>query len=142
MSEFVFDVFAVVKHGASLVVSPSNQSPVVGEASIARYLARLLTPRYDDDIVTATQIDTLLDHAAALLRGNCDTSGAVKSLGHLLGKKSWFIGADWPSLADIVMWSAMKQRKLTQRAPDNVRQWLAKCNALPEFANAEQLLVL
>lgn len=137
-------VFIIVRHGASLVVSPGKQTPVVGEVSIARYLARQLTPRYDDDddIVTATQIDSLLDHAAVLLHSNTDTSSAVKSLGQLLGRKKWFVGTDRPSLADIVIWSAIKQRRLAAAAPDNVRQWLAKCDVLPEFANAERLLML
>jgi len=136
------DVFAAVKSGASMVVSPSKQAPVVGEANIARYLSRLLTPRYDADIVTATQIDSLLDHAATLLHGNCDTSDSLKSLGLVLGTKQWFVGADKPSLADILLWSAVKQRRLASSAPDNVRQWLARCDLLPEFANAGRLLML
>jgi len=137
-------VFVTVMCGASLVVSPSNQTPVVGEANIARYLARLLTPRYDDidsDIVSATETDSLLDHAAVLLHSNCDMPSAVRSLGQLLARKKWFVGSDRPSLADIVIWSAIKQRRLTTTVPENVRQWLAKCDALPEFAAAEQLLM-
>jgi len=133
-------VLVTVKHGASLVVNPSKQTPVVGEVNIARYLARLLTPRYDADIVTATQIDTFLDCAAVLLHDRGDTSGALKSLGQQLGRKKWFAGNDRPSLADIVIWSAIKQCHLAATAPDNVRQWLARCDVLPEFANAGRLL--
>jgi len=139
--EYVMVSDVAVKHGASLIVSPSKHTPVIGEVNIARYLSRLLTPRYDADIVTATQIDTLLDHAAVLLHSS-DSSSAVKSLGPLLGRKKWFVGNDEPSLADIVMWSALKQRQLVATAPDNVRQWLARCDLLPEYANAECLLVL
>jgi len=126
------------------MVSPGKQTPVVGEANIARYLARLLTPRYDDvdsDIVRATQIDSLLDYAAVLLHSNCDMPSAVKSLGQLLARKKWFVGSDGLSLADIVIWSTIKQRRLAAAVPDNVRQWLAKCDALPEFAAAERLLM-
>ena len=133
-------VFVTVKCGASMIVSPSKQTPVVGEVNIARYLARLLTPRYDADAVSATQTDTMLDHAAVLLRVNCDTSGALKSLGQLLGRKQWFAN-DQLSLADIVIWSSVKQSRLATTAPDNVRQWLARCDTLPEFANAGRLLV-
>ena len=139
----VLCVFVTVKSGPSLVVNPSKQTPVVGEVNIARYLARQLTPCYDDsDIVTATQIDTLLDHAAVLLHGSGDIAGALKSLGQQLGKKKWFVGNDRPSLADIVIWSAVKQCHLAATAPDNVRQWLARCDMLPEFANAGRLLLL
>jgi len=135
--------FVIVKHGASLIVSPNKQTPVVGEVNIARYLARLLTPRYDADIVAATQVDSLLDHAAALLHDNRDTAGALKSLGQLLGRKKWFVGSgDQLSLADIVIWSSVKQCRRAVTAPDNIRQWLATCDVLPEFANAGRLLVL
>jgi len=124
------------------VMSPSKQTPVLGEANVARYLARLLTPRYDSDVVTATQVDTLLDHAAVLLHGRDALGAAVKSLGQLLGSKKWFVGGDRPSVADIVMWSAVKQRRVAASAPENVRHWLARCDLLPEFAKAERLLVL
>ena len=136
--------FVVVKHGASLIVSPGKQTPVLGEVSIARYLARQLTPRYDDDIVTATQIDTLLDHAAVLMHGNCDTSSTIKLLSQLLRKKKWFVGTDrdHTSLADIVIWSAITQRQLSAKVPDNMRQWVAQCDRLPDFANAKRLLLL
>lgn len=131
-----------VRHGATLVVSPSKQTPVVGEVNVARYLARLLTPRYDAEDVSATQIDTLLDHAAILLRSSDTFTAAVKTLGQLLGRKKWFVGNDRPSVVDIVMWSAVKQRHVAASAPENVHQWLARCDLLPEFAKAERLLVL
>lgn len=131
-----------VRQGATLVVSPSKQTPVVGEVNVARYLARLLTPRYDADVVTATQIDALLDHAAVLLHSSDSLGAAVKSLGQLLGRKKWFVGNDRPSVVDIVMWSAVKQRNVAASAPENVRQWLARCDLLPEFAKAERLLVV
>jgi len=131
-----------VRHGATLVVSPSKQIPVVGEVNIARYLARLMIPRYDADIVIATQIDTLLDHAALLLHSSDTLIASVKSLAQLLGRKKWFVGNDRLSLVDIVMWSAIKQRNVAVSAPENVHQWLARCDLLPEFAKAERLLVL
>lgn len=131
-----------VRHGATLIVSPNKQTPVVGEVNVARYLARLLTPGYDTDVVTATQIDTLLDHAAVLLRGGDTLAAAVKSLGQLLGRKKWFVGNDRLSVVDVVVWSAVKQRHAAASAPENVRQWLTRCDLLPEFAKAERLLVL
>jgi len=135
-------IVVTVRHSATLVVSPSKQTPVVGEVNVARYLARLMTPRYDADIVAATQIDTLLDHAAVLLDSSEALTAAVKSLGQLLGRKKWFVGNDRPSLVDIVMWSAVKQRHVAAAAPENVHQWLTRCDLLPEFAKAERLLVL
>jgi len=140
-SKCVMLAAVTVKHGASLIVNPCKQTPILGEVNIARYLARLLTPRYDDDIVTATQIDSILDHAAAVLHGS-DTSAIVKSLGQLLARKRWFVGNERPSLADIVMWSAVKQRCSDAMVPDNVCQWLARCDMLPEFANAGRLLIV
>lgn len=133
------------KSGPSLMVEPNRQSAVCGEANIARYLARLLSPCYDDvnaaDIVTATQIDVLLDVAASLLRcQSSQSTSMIKSLGAKLGRAPWFIGVDRPSLADIVLWSAVKQRSVGTQLTDNVRQWINRCDNLPEFAPVAQLL--
>ena len=83
-----------------------------------------------------------MEHAAVLLRGTCNSSAVLKSLGELLGRRKWFAGDVEPSLADIVIWSSVKQRHLSAQAPSNITQWLARCQVLPQFANAERLMVL
>ena len=126
------------------MVEPNRQTPIVGEANIARYLARLSTSRHydDDDIVTATRIDAVLDSAAALLRARGDVPSLAKSLA-VSGKSHWLVG-DSPSVADAVVWSALTTVAGGDRGaagiPGNVRQWLERCDQLPEFKAAKQFL--
>lgn len=124
-----------------LKVNPSEQTPIIGECSIARYLARLLSPAYDStDPVTATQIDGLIDLADAQLSNDgAQKANFVKVISAQLGKSQWMLGEN-VTLADVVLWSAVHQLKQASRAPDNIKRWLDVCNQLPEFAFARQFI--
>ena len=119
--------------------------PIRGEANIARYLGRLLVDRYDLDNVIATQIDTALDRAAELLMSDAaQSSNVVASVSALLGgneksKSGWILGFERHSLADAVVWSAVHQR-CSKNLPEDVRQWVLRCNQLPEYSYATSLL--
>ncbi|XP_064618107.1 aminoacyl tRNA synthase complex-interacting multifunctional protein 2-like [Liolophura sinensis] len=137
-TEYQFAVTLVWKKeelSPSMMVDPHRQSPVVGEANIARYLARLFMPAYDSsDPVQSTLIDTWLDMAThQLLQGNSkEKAAAVRNLNSRLGKNDWLVASSM-SLADIVVWSALQQVGLTQDAPANVQKWICSCRNLPEF---------
>lgn len=124
-----------------LKVNPSEQTPIIGECNIARYLARLLSPAYDStDPVTATQIDGLIDLADAQLSNDgAQKANFVKVISAQLGKSLWMLGEN-VTLADVVLWSAVHQLKQASRAPDNIKRWLDACNQLPEFAFARQFI--
>ena len=121
------------------MVSPSEQTPIQGEANIARFLARLLRPPYDDtDIIRATEIDNLVDLAYPLTKGNNKERAAVlRTLNAKLGKSAWLVG-DEITLADIVLWGAIMQTGQFEGAPGNVKKWLDRCSEQKAFAFAMQ----
>ena len=124
-----------------MMVDPSKQSPVIGEANIARYLSRLLPSCYENDnIVTATEIDTILDMATLLQKGNQkEKASVIKNLNVKLGKSSWLVG-DSLTLADIVAWSAVHQTQEVESLPGNVKKWVKSCNEHSAFKTGIHLL--
>ena len=125
-----------------MMVSPTCQSHIEGEANIARYLSRLLQPAYDSsDIVTATQIDEIVDMAQQqIFQGNNkERSAALRTLNARLGKGQWLVGSSL-SVADTVSWSAVHGAKLAADAPANVKKWLKLCAERQEFEEAVKFL--
>jgi aminoacyl tRNA synthase complex-interacting multifunctional protein 2 len=133
------------QYGPTLIANPGQQVPIRGEANVARYLARLISPSYDSDIVVGTQIDTVLDKAADLLQSDAaQSANIIASVSDFLrgsgkSKSGWLLGYGRQSLADVVMWSAVKQRG-TGKLPEDVEQWVSRCNQLPEFTSASRLV--
>ncbi|CAG7727027.1 unnamed protein product [Allacma fusca] len=117
-----------------LIVQPSVQAPVTGEANIARYLSRLLPSVYPihydtlswDDII---RVDGALEKAAS----------GVKNLNDLeqqLQNNQPFLCGE-ATIADFVTFSAVaaylqKNRKGTEKHP-RVAQWLGSCQNLGGF---------
>ena len=132
----------VVKHGATLMVSPGSQLAIQGEANVARYLARLLTPAYDSaDITTATEIDHYVDMATQLASGkDKEKASVIKTLNAKLGKSNTWLVGDNLSLADIVLWSAMHQGNQVTTASGNVKRWLDVCHQHVAFQSAMNVL--
>lgn len=122
-------------------VNLSQQTPVIGECNIARYLARLLSPSYDSsDALNSTRVDALVDLADGQLTNGASQKGDfLKAVGAQLGKSQWMLGDDL-TLADIVLWSAVHQSKQVGKAPDDVRRWIDRCNQHPYFAVVKQLV--
>lgn len=131
-----------MNNGPQLIVDPTRQTPILGEANIIRYLARLLNPSYDEmDIVAATQIDDLLDLAQLqVVEGNTKEKAAgVRLLNSALGKKTWLSG-DQPGIADYVCWSALQQACLAEGSPANVKKWLGLCKTHTSFKSAVSVM--
>jgi len=131
------------KEGQSpkMMVDPTRQTPILGEANIARYLTRLLEPGAEADIVAATQRDELLDLAQLqIISGNTkEKAAAVRNLNSSLGKNSWLTGSN-PNVVDVVVWSALQQTKLTDSPPANVKKWLALCSKHQLFSGVTALV--
>ncbi|CAG5134488.1 unnamed protein product, partial [Candidula unifasciata] len=134
-------IWKKVAHGPQLMVDPTKQTTIQGEANVARYLSRLLNPSFDKDIISATLVDELLDLAQLqLIEGNSkEKSAAVRTLNSLLGKKDWLAGAS-PGLADYVCWSALHQTGQTTNPPANVKKWLALCGQHKKFQVISNLI--
>ena len=125
-------VYFAVKHGPTLMVNPRSQVTVEGEGTIARHLARLLHPSYDDeDIVKATEIDQWVDTASQYSKGNNKEKNSVlKNMNSKLGKSEWLVGSGL-SLADVMMWGVLVG---TNGVPVNVQAWRERCSDRVEFA--------
>ena len=124
-----------------MMVSPSSQTPVHGEASIARHLARLLRPSYDSvGADVATRIDAWVDLARTLVDGNAKERLAVmRNLNGALGRSDWLVGGEL-SLADVAMWAAVQRSKQGGSATGNVKKWLDACNTNAAFQLALTLV--
>lgn len=138
---FAFEIVISEKLSPVLKVNSSQQTPIVGECNIARYMARLLSPSYDSkDAVTSTQIDALIDLADGQLSNDAIQKGNfLKTISGHLGKSQWLLGENL-TVADIVLWSALHQSKLIGKAPDNIKRWIDSCNHHPDFAVVRQLI--
>ncbi|XP_059156806.1 aminoacyl tRNA synthase complex-interacting multifunctional protein 2-like [Physella acuta] len=127
-------VWKKVSNGPELMVDPTRQTVIQGEANVARYLARLLYPDWDDTNIFTTQVDDLLDTAQLqILEGNSkEKAAAVRTLNSALGKRDWLLGSE-PSLADVFCWSALHQTSQVAGSPNNVKKWLKQCQNHPSF---------
>ena len=121
-----------VGHGPTLMINPKSQVVLEGEGTIARHLARLLRPSYEDgDVVMATEIDQWVDTASQYKKGNNKEKNSVlKNMNSKLGKSDWLVG-EGLSLADVVMWGVLVG---SNGVPGNVKSWLDRCSDRPEFA--------
>ena len=124
------------------MVNPRTQTTIHGEGNIARYMARLLTPSYDDegDVVAATVIDQWVDSAAQFAHGNNKERAAVlKSMNAYLGNHEWMVGQSL-TLADVILWGVITQAKEDDKAPSNVKKWYQRCCEIDAFKTVKEKL--
>ena len=120
-------------------MSANSQTPIQGEANVARYLARLITPRYDDGpIQHVCAVDDLVDLASnSILAGSSkEKAAAVRTLNSVLGKNEWLAPSGEMSVADAVVWSALQQTGASKGAPGNVQKWLKACEGHVAYKSA------
>ncbi|XP_067129501.1 aminoacyl tRNA synthase complex-interacting multifunctional protein 2 [Centruroides vittatus] len=125
-----------------MMISPIMQAAIKGEINIARYLARLLTPSYDSgDAVSVTEIDNWLDmaHSSILHGNNKERQYILKTMNSCLGKQDFLVGESM-TVADIVMWSALCQTKLTTGLSTNINKWWNYLNSCEPFVMPNEFL--
>lgn len=120
--------------------SVQNMCPVEGEASVARFLFKLLAP-YPGDPAAATLVDGWLDTAFfQLAEGGAKERGAVlRALNSALGRDPWLSGPEF-SLADVACYCCLLQTGSAASAPANVQRWIKSCDNLGHFGPAKRLL--
>ncbi|XP_041672831.1 aminoacyl tRNA synthase complex-interacting multifunctional protein 2 isoform X2 [Cheilinus undulatus] len=120
--------------------SVQNMCPIEGEANVARFLFKLLTP-YPSDPALATLVDNWVDTAFfQLAEGSSKERAAVlRSLNSALGRNPWLTGSEF-SLADIACYCCVLQSGSASSAPANVQRWIKSCENLGHFSPATQLL--
>ncbi|XP_077980006.1 aminoacyl tRNA synthase complex-interacting multifunctional protein 2-like [Glandiceps talaboti] len=134
-------IWKKVNYGPEMNIAPVSQTPIHGEANIARYLARLLDPSYESSPELATLIDSWLDLASnTMTRGSSkEKAVALRALNSHLGKNTWLVGSSL-TLADVIMWSAVYQSGQAKGVPNNVNKWLKACEENSAFQFAKALI--
>ncbi|XP_028268889.1 aminoacyl tRNA synthase complex-interacting multifunctional protein 2 [Parambassis ranga] len=120
--------------------SVQSMCPVEGEANVARFLFKLLTP-YPSDPAQATLVDSWVDTAFfQLAEGGAKEQAAVlRAFNSALGRSPWLCGPEF-SLADIACYCCILVRGSTSSAPANVQRWIKSCENLGHFGPAKLLL--
>nr|XP_046270902.1 aminoacyl tRNA synthase complex-interacting multifunctional protein 2 [Scatophagus argus] len=120
--------------------SVQNMCPIEGEASVARFLFKLLAP-YPSDPALATLVDSFVDMAFfQLAEGSAKEHTAVlRTLNSALGRNPWLAGSEF-SLADIACYCCLLQSGSASSAPSNVQRWMKSCENLGHFSPAKLLL--
>ena len=124
----------------SLMVSVADQSPILGEANILRYLARMFQPHLysNNNPLEITTIDDWLNSAINLTSPK-DRKTFIQSLNTHLGKHNCLAGNS-PSIADIYCSVAVLKCNDGSQLPKNVANWLAQCKKdFPGFEEVEKL---
>ncbi len=121
-----------------MVVSPHNQTPVIGIASVARFLCREYRPDLYESLGSleqSAQIDSWLDAlTGSLLHGGSkEKTSVMRRLNSHLGS-SPFLAGDRVSLADIVGYAVVCNDS-EQKVSGNVKLWLRRCQKIPEFSS-------
>uniref|UniRef100_A0A1A8R6N8 Aminoacyl tRNA synthetase complex-interacting multifunctional protein 2 n=2 Tax=Nothobranchius TaxID=28779 RepID=A0A1A8R6N8_9TELE len=117
-----------------------NMCPIEGEASVARFLFKLLAP-YPSDPAAATLVDSWVDTAFfQLAEGSSKERAAVlRALNSALGRSPWLSGPEF-SLADVACYCCVLQSCAASSAPANVQRWMKSCENLGHFSSTKQLL--
>ncbi|XP_061741070.1 aminoacyl tRNA synthase complex-interacting multifunctional protein 2 [Nerophis ophidion] len=120
--------------------SIQNMCPIEGEANVARFLSKLLTP-HPADPALATLVDSWVDTAfLQLAEGSAKERGAVlRALNSALGRGPWLAGQE-ASLADMACYCCVLHSGAASSAPANVQRWLKSCENLGYFGPAKVLL--
>lgn len=118
--------------------SVQNMCPIEGEANVARFLFRLLSP-YPSEPALATLIDSWVDTAfLQLAEGSTKERATVlRALNSSLGQEPWLAGPEL-SLADIACYCCVRQT--CSSTPANVQRWLKACDNLGHFSSTLPLL--
>jgi len=117
-----------------LIKCPISNGTVAGEVNIARYLNRLLEQRPDPVIVYESkgdvfgiQVDVWLDRIyEAVVHGSDELcSGITSSVSEVLNRQDWL--ACSMSIADICLWSFLKQNPNILNSAYGLKRWFEKC---------------
>lgn len=120
--------------------SVQNMCPIEGEANVARFLFKLLSP-YPSDPAIATLVDSWVDTAFfQLAEGSAKERAAVlRALNSSLGREPWLAGPEF-SLADIACYCCVLKSGSASSTPTNVQRWIKSCENLGHFCPAKQFL--
>ena len=118
--------------------SVRNMCPIEGEANVARFLFRLLSP--DPSVAgLATLVDSWVDTAFFQLAegGAKEQAAALHSLNATLARQPWLTGPEH-SLADIACYCCVVRSGAAAAAlPTHVQRWIKACENLDHFSRVK-----
>ncbi|XP_069694366.1 phenylalanine--tRNA ligase alpha subunit-like isoform X2 [Periplaneta americana] len=115
-----------------LTLSPVSNNNIVGEVNVARYLSRLLEQSPSPLVVYesqgelyASQVDMWLDCIyKSVIRG--ENKSALPAITAVLTTQCWLLGNS-VSLADICLWSSLKQNPYLIASNSKLKKWYESC---------------
>jgi len=122
-------VWSDVGRECEVMVSPLTQTTIRGEVNLLRYLARLLPAvlRYED-LPGLQSLDSILDSVSSLLWATPrDRQPLLRSVTANLSK-SQYVAGDALSIADLALFSAVKQLGLDKELQPEVARWFKLIN--------------
>ena len=120
-----------------LIHCPVSNSTIAGEVNIARYFNRLLEQRPDPVLiyeskggVYGSQVDAWLDciYKSVVHGSNEQCSSIVPSVSAVLNKQDWLTCS--LSIADICLWSFLKQRPNLLHSTYSLKKWFENCQRM------------
>ncbi|KAG8036221.1 hypothetical protein G9C98_004801 [Cotesia typhae] len=114
-----------------LRISPHHHCSIFSETLAGFEMIRLIdNESYEktQSVAETLKIDKILDLAYELTHQNLpkDKQTTLNILDKLLGANQWFSSKSLFNIADIAVWSAVKQSSL-QKLPSNLTSWYKKC---------------
>jgi hypothetical protein len=111
---------------------------IKGEVNILRYLSRLGPPKFnyelDNDPVTSARLDDVLDICYSLARCSSvkEQQPFIRALNNYLGKSQFMAGGDRISVADVAVWSVLRQIDVEPQRDLSygMNKWLHDCSHL------------
>lgn len=98
-----------------------------------RYLSRSIISQlsYDSD-PDSLELDSLLDQCYLLARAKTKTerAGILQVLSKTVNKSSWLAGRDQLSVADLAVYSVIRQRDVSNELSASLTKWYQKCASL------------
>lgn len=130
-------IWKKVGKNPSLIECPISNGTIAGEVNVARYLNRLLEQKPFPALVYeskgelyAGQVDTWLDciYMSVTHGSNEACSYALPSLAAVLSKQDWLLHS--VSVADICLWSSLKQNPCLINSNSSLTNWFEKCERI------------
>ncbi|XP_012274980.1 aminoacyl tRNA synthase complex-interacting multifunctional protein 2 isoform X2 [Orussus abietinus] len=104
----------------------------LGEVNALRFLCRSFTAHNYEALlnpVESSRIDSILDSCSSLVHSESTTDMQVilAKLNDELKKNQWLSGKKEPNVADVAVWSVIKQTSL-KKLPSNLTAWHKRCD--------------
>ncbi|KAJ1520258.1 hypothetical protein ONE63_004463 [Megalurothrips usitatus] len=118
-----------------LVINPFKFTTVRGETNILRFLSRVGPSNFayesGSDLSRVAQFDEVLDNCQRLARSHTvkEKQAIIRTFNASLGKSEWIFGPQL-SIADIAVWSVLKQQEPAAALTQTLSKWMERCNSM------------